>query len=140
MGVRTRVRVVMLALVWSVAGPAQGQEAPSGPRLLAAIRAGDSKLVDSLLSSGTDANTRDQADATALMHATAFGTIETMRLLLDKGADVKASNKAGATALMWGTFDEVRVRMLLERGADVNAGRSDGMTPFLSASLRGNVV
>ena len=139
MGVRTRVKVVVLALVWGVAGPAQGQEGPFGPPLLAAVRAGDSKLVESLLHSGTDANTRDQTGATALMHATAFGTVETMRLLLDTGADVKASNKAGATALMWGTFDPARVRLLLERGADVNAGRSDGMTPFLSAGLRGNV-
>jgi ankyrin repeat protein len=139
MGVRTGVKGVVLALAWGVAGSAQGQEASSGPRLLTAIRAGDSRLVESLLRSGTDANTRDQAGATALMHATAFGTVETMRLLLGKGADVKASDKSGATALLWGTFDEVRVRLLLERGADVNASRSDSMTPFLSASLRGTV-
>lgn len=119
-----------------VIAPAEGMAQERD--LLAGIREGDTRAVESLLRSGADPNRRDEFGATALMHAAVFASVETMRVLLDAGADVSAVDRSGATALMWATHDAEKVRLLLARGADVNAARSDGMTALLSAALRGN--
>jgi ankyrin repeat protein len=119
-----------------VVAPQQGLAQPRN--LLASIREGDPGTVETLLRSGADPNTRDESGATALMHAAAFASADTMRLLLDAGADVRGVDRGGATPLMWATHDSAKVRLLLAHGADVNVARSDGVTALLSAALRGN--
>ena len=106
--------------------------------LLEAARNDDVRRVEGLLASA-DPNTRDDVGATALMHAAAFSSIDTMRLLLDRGADVNASTKNGATALMWATGDAAKVRLLLDRGATATAMAKDGTTALVAAARRGNV-
>jgi ankyrin repeat protein len=101
-----------------------------------AIRGGDIEKVSTLIQGGADVNIRDRRGrATPLMHAAAYGTLDTMRLLLDKGADVNARNAGNATALMWAVSDLAKVRLLLDRGADVNIVSSSGRTALFLAAL-----
>ena len=79
---------------------------------------------------------RDARGATPLMHAAAFGNLETLKLLLDAGADVNAHNDFDATALLWAARDAAKARLLIERGANVNARSKQGRTPLMVASLR----
>lgn len=109
--------------------------AENSTRLFHAIREGDIAFVKAHLDQNT-IETRDRRGATPLMHAAAFGNIETLRLLLDTGADVNARNDFDATALLWCARDPERVRLLVERGADVNAQSKQGRTPLMVASLR----
>jgi len=67
--------------------------------LFDAIRRDEVTAVQALLTAGADPNARDDIGATALMHAAAFSSPESMRALLDEGAEVHASSTAGATAL-----------------------------------------
>ncbi|HKA01880.1 MAG TPA: ankyrin repeat domain-containing protein, partial [Candidatus Solibacter sp.] len=80
--------------------------------------------------------TRDRRSATLLMHAAAFGNLETLRLLIDRGANVNAKNDFDATALLWAARDPEKARLLVEHGADVNARSKQGRTPLMLASLR----
>ncbi len=86
------------------------QPAVDGPELLASIRAGDQKRAAALLRRGANPNARDEAGATALMHAAAFGAPGMVRTLLDAGAGPRLSDRVGSTALMWGTHDAGTVR------------------------------
>lgn len=111
-------------------------EAHAAPSLFEAIRKDDVKAVEAMLKSGVDANSRDDIDATALMHATLYASERCMKLLADKGADVNASAKGGSTALMWATGEPGKVRFLLARGADRDARNKLGMTAFDLALIR----
>jgi ankyrin repeat protein len=55
-------------------------------------------MVESLLRSGTNVNTRDARGMTPLMAAATLGDEEIVRLLLAKGADPSLRNAAGQTA------------------------------------------
>jgi ankyrin repeat protein len=102
----------------------------------AAIRGGDATRVKALLDGGADVNLKERrGGATSLMHAAAFGSLDTMRLLLDKGADVNARNAGGATALMWAVAEPAKVRLLVDRGADVNVVANGGRTALFLAAL-----
>ena len=114
-----------------------GVGADADTELLAAVRDDDVRLVKMLLASDADPNARDEIGATALMHAAAFSSTDTMRALLEGGADVNASSKSGATALMWATGDVAKVRLLLDRGASVNVSMKDGTTALVTAARRG---
>ena len=103
--------------------------------LFEAIRRDDIKTVEALLRAGTDPNSRDDLDATALMHATLYASEPCMKLLLDKGASVNATAKGGSTALMWATGEASKVRLLLARGADPNIKNKRGLTA-LDLALR----
>ena len=106
--------------------------------LLEAIRSGNPGPVQAALRAGADPNARDEAGATALMHAVVSAPIECMRQLLNRGADVNAANSAGATALMWAGGDTAKVRLLLDRGANPNDRARDGSTALVTASRFGN--
>ena len=106
--------------------------ADSDARLFTAIREGDVKFLKDHL----DLSARDRRGATLLMHAAAFGNLETLKLLLDAGADVNARNDFDATALLWGARDPEKARLLIEHGANVNARSKQGRTPLMLACLR----
>jgi ankyrin repeat protein len=126
--------VLMVAGVAALAAQSDGPSASE--RLYDAIRAGDTSQVTLLLSSGADVNAKDRrGEATPLMHAAAFGSIETMRTLLDRGADVKARNTNGATALMWAATDLAKIKLLLARGAEINAVSTSGRSVLLLAAM-----
>jgi ankyrin repeat protein len=115
------------------------QDDSTKSNLLVAIRQGDPTVVRTLLKRGVDPNTRDGIGATALMHAAAFGSRESLRVLLDGGAGVNASSNGGGTALIWATADAEKIRLLLERGADARASTKDGTTALIAATRRGNL-
>ena len=126
-----------VCLASAIVGVAAQAPAPNaGDQFYAAIRAGDTAKVAALIQGGGDVNLKERrGGATPLMHAAAFGSLDTMRLLLDKGADVNARNAAGATALMWAATDIAKIRVLLDRGADVKAASSLGHTPLELAAM-----
>ena len=107
----------------------------NGSGLFQAIRNGDVAFVKAHLTKA-EIEVRDGRGATPLMHAAAFGNLETLKLLLDAGADVNARNDFDATALLWAARDPEKARLLIEHGADVNAQSKQGRTPLMVASLR----
>ena len=138
-------RVIVGIAVAAVTLGAQTPPPSVSEQFYAAIRGGDHARVAVLAMNAADVNVSERrGGATPLLHAAAFGSLETMRLLIDKGADVNARSAAGATALMWAATDLAKVRLLIERGADVNAlsdsgrtalhlaARSDGSAPIVT--------
>src|SRR5215472_17730617 len=87
--------------------------------LFQAIRNGDIAFIKAHLTKA-EIEVRDRRGATPLMHAAAFGNLETLKLLLDAGADVNARNDFNATALLWAARDPEKAQLLIARGADVN--------------------
>jgi ankyrin repeat protein len=69
--------------------------------LFGAVRAGNTDMVKSLLSSpGADVNATDEQGNTPLLEAARFGHDDICRALIAAGANVKARDKDGKTALM----------------------------------------
>ena len=127
------VFVFVVVLVTSVAIRSQDGS------LVEAVRDGHTRTVQALLTAGADPNERDDTGATALMVASAFGTLDSLAALLAAGADVNASDANGATAIMWATSDVARVRLLLDYGADVRVTASGGSTAATAAAQRGDL-
>ena len=128
------MRKISFSLVISAA---LGFSATAGDNseLFQAIRNGDIAFIKAHLAKA-EIEVRDGRGATPLMHAAAFGNLETLRLLPDAGANVNARNDFDATALLWSARDPDKARLLIERGADVNAQSKQGRTPLMVASLR----
>jgi len=124
---------LILALSVGLVLPVTGTDNPA--ELFQAIR---NNRIDILKNNLSRANveTRDARGATLLMHAAAYGTIESMRMLLDAGADVNAVNDFNATALLWCARDAAKARLLIEHGANVNIQSKQGRTPLMLAALR----
>jgi ankyrin repeat protein len=78
--------------------------APQDDALLDAVRSGDAKKVEELLSKGANVNAKDVDGFTPLMEASVEGSTEVVKLLLAKGADVNAKNEDGDTALIGASF------------------------------------
>ena len=99
------------------------------------------EIVNLLLQSGANINSRSLNHTTALMYAVAVlktgvkEDLEIVKLLLEQGANVNAKNKSGGTALMHASFygHSNIVRLLLAYGADVNASDKDGETALTKA-------
>jgi ankyrin repeat protein len=124
---------VILAI--SVASALPAATVSDASELFEAVRNGDAAFLKGHLAKPT-IEVRDQRGATLLMHAAAFGNLQTLRLLIDAGADVNARNDFDATALLWGARDPEKAKLLIEHGADVDARSRQGRTPLMLASLR----
>ncbi|KAF2882565.1 hypothetical protein ILUMI_23582 [Ignelater luminosus] len=72
--------------------------------LISAAKAGNTPLVDLMLSFGADIKAEDKVRDTALHWAANNGHVDTVDLLLAKGADAKAYNKFQRTPLGLATF------------------------------------
>jgi ankyrin repeat protein len=133
-----RYGVLILGILFSTG--LMAQKDGLSPKLLAAIRKGDTSAVHELLRDNADPNSHDETGASALMYAAAYSTPECMRLLITKGADVDGVNQVHATALMWSASEIEKVKVLLTKNADVNLRADDGQTALLLAARRaGNI-
>jgi ankyrin repeat protein len=110
-------------------------------RMLDALRAGDRKAFEQLLSKHPEAiNLRGSGGATPLMYAALYGSTGSVLRLLDLGAKPNLANDVGATALMWSIDDVDKTRLLLERGADPNAVSDEGRLPLSIAFGKQNAA
>ena len=120
----TAIPVIILSLLFALAGCGVARRATRSPEtdaLLRAARAGNADTVRSLLASpNVDVNGRDEHGNTSLIEAARFGHDEVVAALLSAKADANAKNDEGKTALMLaaeGGHDEtVRVLTLAGTG------------------------
>jgi hypothetical protein len=112
-----------------------GRAQPSiAKQLLAAIKAGESERVTSILAEHPELlSARIGANASTALHAAAYaGRANVVNELLKMNADVSARNSMGWTPI----YDAVAsgkpeiVLMLLEKNADVNVRNKQGQTPL----------
>jgi ankyrin repeat protein len=91
--------------------------------LVCAAAAGESRVVESVLSEAVDVNPRDLEGWTPLLWAASLGHQQVVKVLLPAGADPNSANSYGETPLMWACWQghaEVAIT-LIGSGADVNA-------------------
>jgi len=90
--------------------------------LLIAASRGHSKIVETLLKHGANANDIDSNKRTALILAVMSRDLESVRCLLMHGANVNDVDSDGRTSLMLAAMhgDSEIVRCLLENGADLS--------------------
>jgi len=88
-------------------------------RLLAASRAGDTKVVELLLRAEADVNAKDNDNWTALMFASYKDRRDVVELLLQAGAKMNVKTNGGWTALTLASLNENKeiVELLKQYGA-----------------------
>ena len=112
--------------------------------LHAAVRTGDTAIVQSVIESGADVNAPDSW-GTPLDIAVVKGSDKIVQLLIDAGADVE-----GATSPALGGEHPLHLaatrpsgagtaRLLISRGAQLDARDAAGRTPLITAVLADNV-
>ena len=126
----TRFLSIFITVVFAVAAMAQDQAGQA----FEAIHNNDLNALKAMVAGGAEINAKDKRGTTALMYASAFGSVDAVKILLSAGADVNAKNALEATALMWAVNDLEKVRLLLAKGADVNAKSKMGRSPLLMAA------
>ena len=107
--------------------------------LLFASKHGNASMVETLLAAGADANDATTTGATALMFASASGSVEAARLLLDREPDVNARESSGGqTALMFAAANGRHrvIEVLIERGADASLVTDVIDVPTLNKAIR----
>ena len=116
---------------------AAGSELP----LVAGVKAGDARVIRSLLQQKADVNKAEADGTTALHWAVNRGDLETVDLLLAAGANPKAANRYGVTPLTLACTNgnPALVEKLLKAGADANAALPEGETPLMTAARSGSV-
>ena len=107
--------------------------------LLFASKHGNASMIETLLTAGADANDATTTGATALMFASASGSVEAARLLLDREPDVNARESSGGqTALMFAAANGRHrvIEVLIERGADASLVTDVIDVPTLNKAIR----
>jgi ankyrin repeat protein len=112
-----------------------------------AVKNGDNGRIRQMLSAGTDVNSRDGDDATALMLAAHAGNLPLVMSLIEAGADVNASDDRGWTPLMKAAYNSELDRgfadvakALIDAGANVEAPISYGIRPLMLAAGYGETA
>jgi uncharacterized protein len=138
--------VLSLLVLTTLMSGCGGEQRPSGALdrdLIAAARAGDSRVVRSLLEDGADANARDSTGATALVGASYGNHVEVARVLVEAGGDVDMKDETKQSAYLIATSevgDDPRLlELTLANGADVDAKDSYNGTGLIRAADRGHV-
>ncbi len=119
------------------ATPKQKQE----PSLIQSVKTGDILKVRQILRSGSDTNTTDFSNRTALHVACAFGRLEMVKLLISKGGNVDTGSLSGKTALHEACIGgHYHVLMLLiSEVADLDVVDKKGMSAAHYCALNGEV-
>jgi len=101
---------------------------------------GDQKMVELLISNGTDVNAQDDGGKTALHYSVETGQMTLMKVLLAHKAKVDIKNSDGNTpfriAVDKGFMDAAK--LLLASGADINTTNSIQWSPLLAAACNTN--
>ncbi|KAF3312792.1 hypothetical protein TWF173_006825 [Orbilia oligospora] len=103
-----------------------------------AARRGLGPVVELLLKSGAEFNTKDDLNPLSLCDAARDGHEMTVKSLLEYGAQVDGMNGSGHTPLFLAVSRgrEIIVKLLLENGADIDLPETEGgFTPLLAAAL-----
>src|SRR4051812_46968564 len=99
--------------------PRAGAADKAAVELVAAVQAGDTKKVESLIAEGAKVNARGKGGTTPLLAAVAKGNATIVKLLTDRGARVDARDERAGTPLFVAAregYDSV-VLALLTAGA-----------------------
>lgn len=102
--------------------------------LYRAVRNNDLATLRTAVAEKANLEARGSRGVTPLMHAAAFGSLQSMKVLLDAGVDPNAKDSFGATALVWAAGDPAKAKLLIERGAEVNVQTNQGKTPLIVAA------
>ena len=105
-------------------------EQPTQEKLFDAVKRGDTKAVEELLTTGGFVDCRDNMERTPLMEAAEGGHAEVVELLLNRGANVNAVDVDGETAAITATYaDHLDVlKILHSHGADLEIRNEQGRT------------
>ena len=110
------------------------------PELHLAACLGNLERVKSLVETGVDIDTTDEAGFTSLYWAISVGREEVAEFLIDKGADIGVEINSNRSLLhqaaQWGSAR--LVKLLISKGTDVNARVRSDLTPLHSAAERGH--
>ena len=109
--------------------------------LLAAAAQNQPEIVQQLLATGVDIETRDTQGRTALLLATHRNATEAARILIESGADVNAmDNISDSPYLYAGAEGRLEIfRMTLDHGADLASVNRYGGTALIPAAHHGHV-
>lgn len=118
-----------------------GFGAATDPRLVEAIKDGNGKVLESLLSQKADVNAALPDGSTPLAWAVYTNQSDAVTRLIKAGANVNVSDEYGDTPLTLScTLVNVGVmQALIDAGADANAARWNGETALMIASRTGSV-
>ena len=132
------VQAAVTMLLILMGASCMGSDATS--ELIDAAAAGDTRLVQRVINSGTDPDSRANDDWTALTVSAREGHVAVVKVLLDSGADPNRAEGGGNTPLFWaawGGHPEV-AKLLLDRGADLEKKCRDCDSPIEIAEKRSN--
>ena len=123
-------------MIFSVSAPVTSQTI----ELVEAASNQDLSMVETLLSQGSNVNSRRADGVTALLWAAHWDDLEMARLLLDSGADVNATDDHGVSPLERAAENASvsMVNMLIAAGARANISQESGLTPLMTAARTGN--
>ena len=135
------VAALTAMLAWPIVALGQSSASISAPKIITALRAGDSEQVRTLIRSGADINAAQGDGSTALHWAAYRDDLDAAGLLIGAGADVNTANELGATPLWLAAINGsyFMAGQLLAAGADPNAALKRGETPLMTASRSGNL-
>ncbi|OHB79985.1 MAG: hypothetical protein A2Z25_04480 [Planctomycetes bacterium RBG_16_55_9] len=125
---------LVLVLMFFVIGCKEKQ--PATPESLRrAVRAGDLRQVQELITGGIDLSKDTWPDWTPLHDAAACGHRDIAELLIAKGAEIDPRDQSDRTPLILAlsSGEESVAKLLVEKGANVNAIDTYGRTPILCA-------
>jgi len=129
-----------VAALWSLWFTTTPVTAATDPPVIAAVRSGDVQVLQALLKSRPDVNTRQGDGATALHWAAHLDDVRSAQLLLKAGARPGLADDTGATPLYLACLNRSApmVETLLAAGADPNSALLSGETALMTCSRTGD--
>jgi len=134
--------VALLIQLAAISSPADDIPRLNDPRLVDAAATGDLEILQNLLATGIDADSRSGDESVALHWAAHLDSLEMTNLLLSAGADANLTNDLGVPPL-WLAAENGSVAMaslLLNAGADPDIQLPSGETSLMMAARNGNAA